>query len=1217
MRLPWFTVLLFTTVAAAEDPAPPILRTGANAGKELNVAQRTIVAGKVTEGVDKLRKLLDESGSELVTTDGTHYVPLQRAAQGVLLALPPAELQVYRERINGPAAALLAAGKSDLDPRPLLKLVERYFASASTEEALLLLAELALAQGDFRSADSHWRRLLPADAGSAELSLPLVKTPAATVRSRILLAALCDGQLERVKNELPAFRKEHPQAVGRLAGETGDLADILQRKLDAGQEPPVSMPPRGDWPMLGGDAGRSGRASCRLPRFWSARPAWDMPLRMDTGTRAMPAGRPVNARAAAVHPVVWDGIAYVADAGAVVGFEAATGVRRFFHEHREAGEETTATNDKPTTTVDTEFPLTVAEEQLFARLGSTAIPAQAVEGKPGVPMSWIVAFGKTRDANGNFTLKKLWQLSPPVPDGVSAAWEAAPVVHRGRMYLAFTMEAKSGLVQAIACYPLSNAHPGKPFWIAEVADLPIAGNAQIRRRPEPLAVAGETIVLCTHAGAVVAVDASTGKPAWGYIYPKPAKLAAVYRDVNPPVVSGGRVFVAPTDSDRLFALDVVSGMKLWDVEGIQVDQLLGVAGGKIIAALAAPQRGLRGFDVLTGSDREPRGWAIHDDPWLASYGRGLVTDDAVLWPTKSGIFFVRPTDGLPLPARLPGPQGNLALADGILVVGTADGVRAFAPKQPRNPEARELTQAQRTRVFAEQAMTYAATPAGHADFRKGHPDVAEHTDEFVLNRDGIPTRLKHVLAAHFHLPFDAAPPTADAGELPAAMAPTRFGEVPLPNSRCIPLKLSGDRLPGHHPVSDAESLHLVAIGNEKAIWSSSLPPAAGFTQCIASGNALFLVGPHTVAKFHSADGRRAWVADWPDSLPLGIGTVAMIAGEAAAADFRNPRIVGRRLILKSGASLVAIDTETGEYVWVNRPTGKWTTASHAGRSSQPMGELAPRWADAFYADSTVLLAHNGAEEARALDPATGALLGKLRSSDVPWSTPPVQLEDKLVALPAGPGFDYGLVSLVEFRGGKREPLERRRKQTAGETSLTGSPPILLAGPNAALVFTVRNIGLEVTLMKSTSGTDDPSRGALIPVPSIDPAACAVDSERAYVPAGGKLWSFRWSDGTRAFDPVTLGQGDFAAHRIGNRIVCIGTQPTRSRSRLVAFNPTELLATMDHFSNGTVPLVVLDAATTRVVSTQAIPVCGPHVVHAGGNFVAVLSVGRSVLVKLPL
>ena len=250
-----------------------------------------------------------------------------------------------------------------------------------------------------------------------------------------------------------------------------------------------------------------------------------------------------------------------------------------------------------------------------------------------------------------------------------------------------------------------------------------------RQRPEPLTLAGSNLVFCSHTGVVVAVDVRTGKPAWAFRYPKSARptVSASPRDLCPPLADAGRVFVAPADADRVYAVDADTGRELWAAGPTQVEQLLGVVRGRLICTVTEPTRGVRGLSVATGSHREPEGWACHDDPGLRSFGRGLVTGDKLLWPTPAGVFFLNPTDGTRLPAFLPHPHGNLAFADGILLVATPTELWGYVAPRHDLPERRKTAALHPASSTAADRLAEAL-----ADARKW--DEADTRPEFLADR---------------------------------------------------------------------------------------------------------------------------------------------------------------------------------------------------------------------------------------------------------------------------------------------------------------------------------------------------------------------------------------------------------------------------------------------------------------------------------------------------
>src|ERR1700687_4283093 len=70
---------------------------------------------------------------------------------------------------------------------------------------------------------------------------------------------------------------------------------------------------------------------------------------------------------------------------------------------------------------------------------------------------------------------------------------------------------------AIACHDAAN---GALRWRQEVCDSPeYDEHPAPRPRQHLLTLAGTQVVYCSHAGAIVALDALTGKRTWGVRYP--------------------------------------------------------------------------------------------------------------------------------------------------------------------------------------------------------------------------------------------------------------------------------------------------------------------------------------------------------------------------------------------------------------------------------------------------------------------------------------------------------------------------------------------------------------------------------------------------------------------------------------------------------------------------------------------------------------------------
>src|SRR5207302_1947119 len=115
---------------------------------------------------------------------------------------------------------------------------------------------------------------------------------------------------------------------------------------------------------------------------------------------------------------------------------------------------------------------------------------------------------------------------------------------------------------------------------------------QPRYRHHLLTLAGPNVVYASHSGALVAVDALTGKHAWAVRYASRGPTISADqpspRDLAPCVYAAGRLYAAPLDSDRLLCLDPSTGRVVWERDRIEAVQLLGVGAGRLIFTLWYP-----------------------------------------------------------------------------------------------------------------------------------------------------------------------------------------------------------------------------------------------------------------------------------------------------------------------------------------------------------------------------------------------------------------------------------------------------------------------------------------------------------------------------------------------------------------------------------------------------------------------------------------------------
>ncbi len=220
------------------------------------------------------------------------------------------------------------------------------------------------------------------------------------------------------------------------------------------------------------------------------------------------------------------------------------------------------------------------------------------------------------------------------------------------------------------------------------------------------------LVCCTGAGAIVAVDLLDRSLLWGVAVERndalnqtligrrdgfiPDQLSRRWWDCTPLIV-GKSVFVTPIESDRLFALDLLTGNKLWkEVPRTQTTSRY-VAGIHDGAIVLVGGDNVQGIDAKTSKRvwRTTAGW-LDSGEQISGVGMfGMIdhptthqSEPAYFVPTSSNrIIAVSLRDGSALAHRTTTfPTGNLIAVDGqiisqaVTLLAVADGQVSLAPK---------------------------------------------------------------------------------------------------------------------------------------------------------------------------------------------------------------------------------------------------------------------------------------------------------------------------------------------------------------------------------------------------------------------------------------------------------------------------------------------------------------------------------------------------------
>lgn len=691
---------------------------------------------------DEYYRMMQESGDALVSLPGTASpvgvawpsAQVRRLCHERLASLPRTSLELYRQRIDAEAKAILEQGRQARSPLPLRRLVDDLFCSRYGDQALDLLGDLAFERGHFDEAGHWWRLLAPLDARHNQgLKFPDAKMDLVRVQAKQILAALFAGRFEDAQVALTRLQKEHPNAKGLLAGQDGvygnilekTLASLLRERLVNNEEP---------WTTFGGNATRNRTLSLGLSwNLWEDGPAWHVPLpaldEIEVGKEPL-AERGSPTRKAAFHPIIVNEQVLIADHRSLVSYHLKTGKELFRYDLKAAG------LVDPGPGIDAKialprFTLSADDRRAYVRLGRLGLGPKK-EAKQS-DATYLVCLDLTEPAKDK--KRELWHVQASAEDKAPAAFEGSPLVCDGRVYIALSRLAGRRVVTSIVCYDVL----GRRRWSRDVCDCPEFedGADGPRNRQHLLTWAAGQIVYASHSGAIVAVDALTGQPTWGVRYPSRGPLTPELepspRDLAPCIYADGCVFAAPLDTDRIFCVEAVSGQIRWELESIEIVHLYGVSGGRL---LASTRNGLVSIQAATGEVE----WIQPSEGRLPNLGRGLIAGPWLIWPTQDAELPYRAVTlrtGEPPnfdPTRLSKlPVGNLAFGHGCLAIAGLNELVVYVPAhqgQPLpppdvRPQARLESLYQRARWQASAGQTEAAVQSYRQllDATKSHPQA--------------------------------------------------------------------------------------------------------------------------------------------------------------------------------------------------------------------------------------------------------------------------------------------------------------------------------------------------------------------------------------------------------------------------------------------------------------------------------------------------------------
>ncbi len=716
--------------AEFELTAPQVDVVSSATRARLEQARALAADQEFSEAVEILRELVLDDGrkgdsGKVVSLDVGTYVNLPAYCQLELSHLPPEGLAEYRRQVDDAAEQRYRAALAARDSDGLERVVDESFCSSWGDDALLAAGELALERGDYAAARRAWLAISPLvvdpqgrsawfalhnidlsrqwskvnarwqnrPAPPGWLAYPDTTIELAAVRARLVLASIREGDFDRAALELEVFRRLHSQSAGRLAGQVGPYAAALERLLKSARDWPAAESDA-DWPTFARVPTRNAVA----PLLGEVdAPQWPQPVSLGDRPVKNPPQPPVRESALPLrwHPVVVGGQAFVHDSRSVRAYDLATGEPAVTADGVIYGvndPDGASAGDMPIELGGAVaaggpcYTLTAAGGLLYARLGGNVTrrlqPTQSRNDER------LVGIDLAREGLLVFEAK---------PDDSAWSFDGAPVADDRRVYVAM----RHSDIEPGSYVAAFDTATGRRLWrtFLAAADTPATGRGD-ETTHNLLTLSGDRLFVNTNLGVVAAVSTRDGRIAWLRRYDRAAGRLSLPgpihfdRDPSPCVYHQGLVFVAPTDSPQVFALDADNGQTIWANDRLAgVVHLIGVAHGRLIAS------GNQLWALEARSGRVRFVWPESEHAGVRGFGRGLVAGQEMFWPTRDRIYAFNVTTGRqsrePIDITALGSTGaNLVAAEGQLLVVGQDRMMLLGPQPQPKPRGEEADAAE-------------------------------------------------------------------------------------------------------------------------------------------------------------------------------------------------------------------------------------------------------------------------------------------------------------------------------------------------------------------------------------------------------------------------------------------------------------------------------------------------------------------------------------------
>ncbi len=550
-------------------PAKPYTLRGAER-RLLDRAERFLTDQQWDDAASALMRLLKSDNQNVIAVEERRFVSLAEYCNRLLAGLPAEALARYRALVDAPAESIYRQGVEQRSTVRLQEVVDRFFCSSWGDDALLALGEIALERGDYQAARNAWMTI--AGQGSSldeRLIYPGTDLPLAEVEARLVLLSIREGDLHGAESKLRRFQEDHPTARGRMGGREVILADYLAILLQQSRLRP-HRETRPEWITFAANYQRTNATHVTgavrpYELLWS---------------------REIDNEHLKVYPVVAGNRVFYQDDAAVHALSLTDGQEAFVAR----GSMFRSTKPESGSLGHARHTLTANDRQLFGVTSVSLGPRRASEGGDISAVLWSLDL----EREGAIS----WEQTTDDP---KVAFAGAPIVEDSRVYVPIRSNEQTARA-GIACYDHSTGQLRWRRWLVQ-ANTPATGWTS-DHACQLLTYNAGVLYANTNLGAVAAVRAEDGQVLWlrtyqryGTSWSKAKDADAYYRGPQPCIYHRGFVYVLPTDSIAVAALDASTGRVLWKSPvSDPMARLMGVQNDHLVVYDAVP----RALDLSSG-----------------------------------------------------------------------------------------------------------------------------------------------------------------------------------------------------------------------------------------------------------------------------------------------------------------------------------------------------------------------------------------------------------------------------------------------------------------------------------------------------------------------------------------------------------------------------------------------------------------------------------------